>query len=150
MTAKKEDTTDPYEDPTKVARSFPNRVDQTGTPDTQPDQPAGALGVGQVSSDSIKKEADALQDLADKSSGNKSGLVEVSKEDQAKAVADVKDGSEIEGGHPDAQKDQLKSDLERAKEADAARKDQSDEEKAKGTVPASSQETVEKKPASKK
>lgn len=62
-----EDTSDPFGDPDNIQRSFPNRVDQTGTPDTQPDQPAEALGEGQVSQDSLEKERDEASKKSSKS-----------------------------------------------------------------------------------
>ena len=154
----KEDTSDPYEDIENIPRSFPNRVDQTGTPDTQPDQPAEALGVQQVSVDSVKKEAEALQDLADKSGNKKSGLAEVSEEDRANAAADVKDGSMIEGGHDDRAKKEMENALEKAKENDS--KAEAREEQRSAGVPEADQSTkvedskatkaAESKPAAKK
>ena len=88
----KEDN-DPFGDLDNLNRSFPNRVDQSGTPDTQPHQPAEALGEGQVSIDSTKKEAKELQEQAEKHatrSEKRQGVAQVSKEDQAKAEAKAK------------------------------------------------------------
>lgn len=115
-TAKDEDK-DPYAD--GVPRSFPRTEDWNGTPDTQPDQPAEALGVGQVSADSLTKEREALRDLAGKRASNKDGLVQVTEEEKAKANAEIKDGSAIEGGHSDAQQEAFDAQLESAKEHDA-------------------------------
>lgn len=51
-----DDTKDPYEDIENVPRSYPNRVDQSGVPDVQWDQPADALGEEQMSAESLAKE----------------------------------------------------------------------------------------------
>jgi len=123
MTDKKntqDENKDPFEDKDNIPRSFPRTEDWNGTPDTQPDQPAEALGVGQVSADSLTKEREKLRDLADKrnSSEKRSGLVQVTEEEKAKANAEIKDGSAIEGGHSDEQKDAFDAQLEAAKQHD--------------------------------
>lgn len=83
----KDDNKDPYADPTKVERSFPNQVDDTGTPDTQPHQPAEALGEGQVSIDSMEKQREEIQKQAEKNATKSEKAAGVAKVDKAESKA---------------------------------------------------------------
>lgn len=61
---------DPYEG--GVPRAFPNPVDELAVPDTQYDQPADALGEGQVSADSLQQEREEFDANADDETGEPS------------------------------------------------------------------------------
>lgn len=76
---------DPFEDKDNIRRSFPNAVDESGTPDTQPHEPKEALGEGQLSIDSIKAENEEIEERGEVKRGGKPGLAKVSKEDQEAA-----------------------------------------------------------------
>jgi hypothetical protein len=82
------DDHDPFGDPKNIARSFPNRVDQSGTPDTQPHQPKEALGEGQLSIDSVKAESEEVSEQGRKNADRgerHSGVKKVTAAEQAKA-----------------------------------------------------------------
>lgn len=79
---------DPFGDSKDIRRSFPNQVDQSGTPDTQPHQPKEALGEGQLSIDSVKAESEEISEQAAKHADRgdrRSGVKKVTAEEQAKA-----------------------------------------------------------------
>jgi hypothetical protein len=88
MPDKKDDNADPMADIQNIERAYPNQSDDTGTPDTQPHQPAEALGDGQVSLDSMEKQREEVRKQAEKdasASEKASGTAKVSKEDSDKA-----------------------------------------------------------------